>query len=307
MLGTRTVSVGVDVDALKYYYQIHGLDARGASDAAWSLGVPRFLKLFEETGCPATFYCVASDLDDALPRRLLRDMVAQGHEVGNHTQDHHYGLTELSSAEIYDQIALARLRLEEVSGSKVVGFRAPGYHLNGTVIRAAQASGHRYDTSVFPCVPYYLAKAGIMGLMRLKGRTSRSILGRPDALIAPRTPYVASLENPYRKTQAEGLDEFPISVLGGIPLIGTAFTALGQLPSLAVVTAASKRYTHLTLEFHAADLLSIDEDGLPSQLSVQPDLKVSWMRKYQIFASLLDRLAANATFRRLDDMAGGVR
>ena len=46
---TRTVSAGVDVDDLRFYYQIHGLDASAASDAAWTLGVPRFLKLFDET------------------------------------------------------------------------------------------------------------------------------------------------------------------------------------------------------------------------------------------------------------------
>ena len=36
------------------------------------------------------------------------------------------------TAEIYEQISRARVRLEDVSGSSVVGFRAPGYHLNGT-------------------------------------------------------------------------------------------------------------------------------------------------------------------------------
>ena len=307
MSKARTVSVGVDVDALKYYFQIHGLNPDEATDAAWSLGVPRFLDLFRESNCAATFYCVASDLVEELPRQLVKEMVAQGHEVGNHTYDHHYGLTELSPAEIYEQISRARVRLEDVSGSSVVGFRAPGYHLNGTVIRAARASGHRYDTSVFPCVPYYLAKAGIMGLMRLRGRSSQSLLGRPGALIAPRSPYLASLDNPYRRTDARGLEEFPISVMAGVPLIGTAFTALGTLPSLGVVSAALRRYRHLTLEFHAADLLSIDEDGLPPQLSVQPDLRVSWAQKFEVFAAVLGRLAAGAEVRRLDHMVGDVR
>ena len=306
-MSIRTVSVGVDVDALKYYFQIHGLDAADASDAAWSLGVPRFLALFSEVGCSATFYCVASDLDDALPRRMVQDMVKQGHEVGNHTLDHHYGLTTLSAAEIYNQVSTARLRLEDVSGSPVVGFRAPGYHLNGTVLRAASASGHTYDTSVFPCIPYYLAKATIMGFMRINGRVSKSVLGHPECLIAPREPYVACLRNPYQRADKQGLDEFPISVLGGVPLIGTAFTAMGRIGSLGVAAAAAKRFKHLTLEFHAADLLSIDEDGLPPQLSVQPDLRVSWTSKYQNFASVLQKLGKIAVFRRLDEMVGDVQ
>ena len=42
MSKARTVSVGVDVDALKYYFQIHNLNPDEATDAAWSLGVPPF-------------------------------------------------------------------------------------------------------------------------------------------------------------------------------------------------------------------------------------------------------------------------
>ena len=304
-MSKRTISVGVDVDALKYYFQIHGLPEDDSIDAAWSLGVPRFLDLFNEVGCQATFYCVAADFNAPLPRKQIKKIVKNGHEVGNHTLDHHYGLTTLSAADVYEQIAAARLRLEEVSGTQVSGFRAPGYHLNGTVLRAVRASGHRYDTSVFPCAPYYLAKAGIMGLMRLRGKISKSVLGHPACLLAPRHPYAASLTEPYRVAKGMGFREFPISVLGGIPLIGTAFTALGSLASLGVVKAAARTHSHLTLEFHAADLLSIDEDGLPKTLSVQPDLRISWKKKYTNFASLLKRLGTSAQFERLDVIAGG--
>ena len=177
--------------------------------------------------------------------------------------------------------------------------------MNGTVLRAVRASGHRYDTSVFPCAPYYLAKAGIMGLMRLRGKISKSVLGHPACLLAPRHPYAASLNEPYRVAKGMGFREFPISVLGGIPLIGTAFTALGSLASLGVVKAAARTHSHLTLEFHAADLLSIDEDGLPKTLAVQPDLRISWKKKYTNFASLLKRLGTSAQFERLDVIAGG--
>ncbi len=298
----RTVSVGVDVDALKYYYQIHGLDPHQAIDAAWTLGVPRFLDLFEEVGCKGTFYCVASDLNEAAHIQLIRQIVAAGHEVGNHTLDHDYRLTQLSPQSIYDQVAESKLQLESITQSSVVGFRAPGYHINGTVLRAVKASGHRYDTSVFPCVPYYAAKAGIMGFMRLRGRQSKSILGNPLSLSAPRKPYMASLQNPYRLTQANGFTEFPISVIGGFPLIGTAFTAMGQAFCVGVTKAAKLWRQHTTIEFHAADLLSIAEDGLPEALSVQPDLRISWHRKRKIFGAVLKAVADGASFRRLDEL-----
>lgn len=298
----RTASVGVDVDALKYYFQIHGLDPTKASDKAWSLGVPRFLDLFDEVGCSGSFYCVASDLDDAVPTAMIQEITRRGHEVGNHTLDHNYRLTQLPDAEIYHQVAESKVRLETAAGQPVVGFRAPGYHLNGTVLRAARASGHRYDSSVFPCAPYYLAKAGIMGLMQLRGRASKSLLGSPEALLAPRKPYLADCYKPYQRDVQDGLNEFPISVMGGIPLIGTAFTALGASVSKLVVRAALRAHQHLTIEFHAADLLSIAEDELDPALSVQPDLSVSWLRKREIYAKTLKRVHRYASYKRLDEM-----
>ena len=78
---------------------------------------------------------------------MIQEITARGHEVGNHTLDHNYRLTRLSDAEIYHQVAESRVRLESAAGQPVVGFRAPGYHLNGTVLRAAQASGHIYETT----------------------------------------------------------------------------------------------------------------------------------------------------------------
>ena len=301
-MSLKTASVGVDVDALKYYFQIHGLDPAKASDKAWSLGVPRFLDLFDEVGCAGTFYCVASDLDDEIPRAVIKEMTRRGHEVGNHTLDHNYRLTQLSDAEIYHQVAESRLRLESIAEQRVVGFRAPGYHLNGTVLRAAKASGHLYDSSVFPCAPYYLAKAGIMGMMRLRGRASKSLLGTPQALFAPRKPYLANCLMPYQKDDVAGLSEFPISVMAGVPLIGTAFTALGAGLSKTVVRAALHAHDHLTIEFHAADLLSIDEDGLAPALSVQPDLSISWLRKREIYAKTLNLVHQHASFKRLDEL-----
>ena len=59
---------------------------------------------------------------------------------------------------------------------------------------------------------------------------------------------------------------------------------------------------HLTLEFHAADLLSINEDGLDSGLSVQPDLNISWLRKREIYAKTLGVVNQYASFRRLDEL-----
>lgn len=296
----KTASVGVDVDSLCHYYRIHGLDESGASNAAWEVGVPRFVALFDELGVPATFYCIAEDMAFGGNADRARAVAEAGHEIGNHTWHHRYDLTQLNKAERQAELAEGRRILEEASGSSVIGFRSPGYNTTSALVADVACTGHRYDSSVFPCAPYYLAKAGIMGLMRLRGRRSRSVLGEPRVLSAPRDPYRMRGDDPYRP--GAGLWQFPVAVAGGIPLIGTAFTALGRAPSVAAAKAGVRMRQHLTIEFHAVDLLSLDDDGLDPTLAVQPDLKVPVAKKRRIFRDTLAAIARKAEFVRLDSL-----
>ena len=300
-MSAATASVGVDVDSLRLYYRIHGLDEAQATNAAWTVGVPRFLSLFAEVGIPATFYCVAEDLELEDNRDRVRAIAAAGHEVGNHTWRHPYSLTRLSQDEKAAEIREGRQRLETAAGVPVVGFRAPGYNTNATVAAQVLESGHLYDSSVFPCAPYYLAKAGVMGLMGLRGRRSRSVLGTPRVLLAPRDPYPMA-QNPHRR-RGGGLAQYPISVALGVPLIGTAFTALGMTATRAAVAVGLRTRRHLTVEFHAVDLMGLNEDGLDPMLGVQPDLKSPVARKHRIFAALLRQLKAQVRVERLDRLA----
>lgn len=299
--GEPTACVGVDVDSLRFYYRIHGLDDGAASNAAWAVGVPRFAELFDAVGIKATFYCVAEDLDTPGNAARLRALVDAGHEIGNHTWRHPYSLTRLDPDTRRAEVDEGRRRLEQAAGAPVTGFRAPGYNTNAAVLADVAATGHRYDTSVFPCVPYYLAKAGVMGLMRLRGRRSRSVLGDPRVLAARRDPYRAAIDDPHRA--GRGIWQYPISVALGVPLIGTAFTALGPAGSAAAVRAGLALRRHLTIEFHAVDLLGLRDDGLDPALAVQPDLGVPVARKTRIYHRLLSRVRDHARVERLDALA----
>lgn len=301
----RTASVGVDVDSLWHYFRIHGLPEDRTSNAAWRTGVARFVELFAALDIPATFYCVAEDLEIPGNTDRLRGLVAAGHEIGNHTLHHRYDLTRLPPEERVVEVGQGRYRLEMAAEAPVTGFRAPGYNTDAGLLADVVATGHGYDSSVFPCAPYYLAKAGVMGLMRLQGRESRSILGTPKVLLAPRSPYRMAADEPHARGGAEGLPQFPVSVAAGVPLIGTAFTALGPQPAELAAKAAVRLHTHLTIEFHAVDLLDLVEDALDPRLSVQPDLKVPLARKRDIFERVLRAIGAKARYVRLCDLRLG--
>lgn len=300
-----TASVGVDVDSLRHYYRIHGLDEANATNAAWRVGVPRFAELFDAVGIRATFYCIAEDLEEPGNAVRLRALVEAGHAIGNHTWHHPYSLTRISPAERRAEIAMGRRLLEAAAEAPVVGFRAPGYNTSAEVLADVVASGHLYDSSVFPSAPYYAAKAGVLALMRLRGRRSRSVLGDPSVLLAPRDPYRAHVDDPHRK--GDGMLQYPISVAAGIPLIGTAFTHVGPAGSVAALHAGLALRKHLTIEFHAVDLIGVRDDGLDPVLAVQSDMKVPVASKRRVFARILSILRDRARVERLDILAAEER
>jgi peptidoglycan/xylan/chitin deacetylase (PgdA/CDA1 family) len=289
----KTAAIGVDVDSLIQYYRIHGLPTDRATNAAWTVGVPRFVALFAELGVPATFYCVAEDLETDGNAQRVRALAEAGHEIGNHTWHHRYDLCQMRPEQRRQEVAQGQHKLQQAAGAPVVGFRSPGYNTSAALQADLVATGHRYDSSVFPCVPYYSAKAAVMGLMRVRGRRSKSILGSPRVLFAPRGPYQADAAEPHR-AGTDGLQQYPVSVALGVPLIGTAFTALGPRASVAAVAAGLKLHDHLTLEFHAVDLMGLIDDGLDPVLSLQPDLKVSVARKQRTFHAALSYVARHA-------------
>ena len=67
-----------------------------------------------------------------------------------------------------------------------------------------------------------------------------------------------------------------------------------------VASSLRRRPRHLTLEFHAADLLSLTEDKLDPHLRVQPDLKKSLTHKKSSFEAFLKEIAQEADLLRLD-------
>lgn len=52
-------------------------------------------------------------------------MIEEGHEIGNHTQEHKR-LTEISDEEIREQLGIVHERVKEMTGYDIKIFRPPG-------------------------------------------------------------------------------------------------------------------------------------------------------------------------------------
>ncbi len=302
----RRAAVNVDVDGLYLYDRIHGhqggsgnaagFDPATADATVWTKGVVRFLDLFDRTGIKGSFFVVAQDIANPDVQAVLKEVVAAGHEVGNHSLTHPYDLSRQSRAAIDEELAEARSRIEEFCGVQVSGFRAPGYVLSEDLLESVVATGHVYDSSRFPCPPYQAAKAAVIGAYALLGRPSGSIPEPPTVWLSGTEPEVQRLPS------GRAALEFPIGVIPPLrmPLIGTSVIALGRAGQIALQPFVD-RAPWINFECHAIDLTDHRADGIPAHLAVQPDQKVPLSKKWPLFVRLIERMKRTHTIATLAD------
>jgi polysaccharide deacetylase family protein (PEP-CTERM system associated) len=110
----------------------------------------RLLDLFSEERRQVTCFFLGW-IAEQFPH-LVREAVARGHEIASHGYSHQlvYKMTQL---EFRDDVRRARHLLEDISGSAVIGYRAPGFSSTEATpwfFEEVSNSGHLYDSSVFP-------------------------------------------------------------------------------------------------------------------------------------------------------------
>jgi hypothetical protein len=309
-LRVRVCSVSVDLDPLSCYYGIHGLGEPPAPlrDVVLKRALPRFAEIFERRGLKATLFVVGSDVEsDPAGRAQLQAAARAGHELGNHSHTHPYEMARLGRARVDEEIGRAHQVIAEVAGEAPVGFRAPGYDLSRVMHEVLMARGYRYDSSVFPSWPYYLAKAGAMAAMALMGRRSHAVMVDPRSLFAPAEPYRPG-SSPFSRGQST-LVELPISVTPRtrLPAIGTWLLAAPTAVRARLLESMRGR-PFFNFELHGIDLIGADEDGVPAALVArQPDLRVSLTQKRRALEATLDRLAAEYRFAPLREVAAEVQ
>ncbi len=294
MAAWRSAAVNVDVDSLYLYYRIHGLDEATATNAVWERGVPRFAELFADVGIAATFFVVTADLERwPSARAVCADLAAAGHELASHSHTHPYDLTRLPSDRIAQELRRSREVLADLVGGDVAGFRAPGYTVTDEVLDGLAAAGYAYDSSLFPCPPYYLAKAAVMGLMRLRGKESQSILDHPSIMWQRTTPH-----------RRRGVVELPVTVLPWVraPFIGTSLLMMGR-GGYAACRPLLERLRFVNLEFHGIDMCDLEEDGIDPALLQQPDLHHPLSTKRDLFRQVLLDLRDGWGVRTLRDLS----
>ena len=299
----RLASVSVDLDEIPNYFQIYGLHEPVGPQrhAVYDVAFERLSHFAEDAKLPLTLFAIGADLARPEAAARLKQARADGHEIANHSLDHRYDLVRLDKDEIRRQIDEGSQRIREATGERPVGFRAPGYTISDQVFRVLEELEFQYDSSVFPCPAYWGAKVTAISWIALLGRRSRSIMDRPQVLLAPSTPY--RVGEPYWRRGA-GLLELPVQVTRGLrlPFYGTPVTLAGPV--------WARRFAKMcvgeplvNLELHGIDVLDAN-DGIEALRSHESNVHVPWARKVEALHAVVDVLReAGYTFVTLAEAA----
>jgi hypothetical protein len=287
----RLCAVSVDLDEIPNYYGIHGLPepSGAARTLVYDLAIDRLLGLSRDLDIPLTLFAIGSDLARPASAAKLRAARERGCELANHSLDHRYDLVRLGRAEIRRQIEEGAKAIERATGAAPVGFRAPGYTITDEVFSVLEELGVAYDSSVFPCPAYWAAKTAAIGLIAVRGRTSRSIIDTPAVLTAPTRPYRSG--RPYWK-RGQGIVELPVQVTRGprLPFFGTSVTLGGPGVARALARACVGEPL-VNLELHGIDVLDA-ADGLEELRPHQVDVRAPHARKIEGLRAAVDTLRA---------------
>ena len=110
----------------------------------------RLLELFEKNDVKSTFFTLGW-VAERCPN-LIKAIVDQGHELASHGFAHQR-ITEMTKENFIIDVEKSKNILEQLSGTEVIGFRAPSFSLNDTntwVYEKLIELGFQYSSSTYP-------------------------------------------------------------------------------------------------------------------------------------------------------------
>ena len=151
----RPIVNGLSVD-VEDWFQVGAFETvierdnwSGLSDRVEN-NVLRILDMFAEAEVSATFFTLGWVAQRHGP--LMRKIVDAGHELASHGFDH-ARVFNFTRAEFGEDIRKAREILEDASGSKIIGYRAPSFSIDQRTPWAYMElaeQGYAYSSSVAP-------------------------------------------------------------------------------------------------------------------------------------------------------------
>ena len=181
-------------ETISYGPPVISIDVEDWPQSTWDRNLPitdraventrRVLRILREANVRATMF-VLGKLAERFPH-VVKEIQADGHEVACHGYGH-VEIAQLSPDEFLSDLRRAKDILEQITGEKVKGYRAPDFSIVRNTLWAFDAlaeAGFEYDSSV---VPVRLVRYGIpdwpIQPVRVRLADGRTILEAPLATV----------------------------------------------------------------------------------------------------------------------------
>jgi peptidoglycan-N-acetylglucosamine deacetylase len=258
-------SISLDLDDLWTYLRTRGEPSWESRPSYLQSFVPLALDELDRAEVKLTFFIVGSDAANPRNAGLVRAIVDRGHEIGNHSFEHEPWLHRLSPEQLQAEVIRTQDVLAQMTGQRLVGFRAPGYSWCPALLDVLEEQGYLYDASTLPTYLGPLARLYYFRTSRLASaeRAERSALfGSFRDGLRPSEPYVWQLSG------GRTLLEIPVTTFPvlKVPFHLSYLHYIGrwsQRIALAYLHAglAACRFTGTSPSFilHPLDLLSAEQ------------------------------------------------
>jgi peptidoglycan/xylan/chitin deacetylase (PgdA/CDA1 family) len=155
----KLFTLSIDIDTLAevlYEAPLTPEDKQFLLDATFHRILPRVLRFLSDNGINATFFLIGKYSKDY--RNTVLEISKAGHEIGNHTYNHLKNFSRIGSKNIFLELINCHEIINDITGRPPVGFRAPGYTINSTVLNCLKEMDYQYDASVIPSWSYQSLK-----------------------------------------------------------------------------------------------------------------------------------------------------
>ena len=106
--------------------------------------IHKLLDLFDRYEVSATFF-VLGWIAERCPS-LVQEIHARGHEIASHGYNHEL-CSNLSMSDLHDDLYRSKALLEDITGQRVYGYRAPSFSISDELLKIIEQCGYLYDSS----------------------------------------------------------------------------------------------------------------------------------------------------------------
>lgn len=152
-------SLSLDLDNQWSYMRSSNIAGWEEFPSYLDIAVPRSIDFFQDLRLKLTYFIVGKDAELEKNHDAIMQIADAGHEIGNHSFNHEPWLHLYSKTELIEEFEKTETAIENVTGRKTLGFRAPGFSVSPTVLEVLVERGYEYDCSTFPTYIGPLARA----------------------------------------------------------------------------------------------------------------------------------------------------